>query len=46
MEEIEIWRAANQMLKQFPEGADMVAAQRAMRPTSRVTFSISISEHG
>jgi hypothetical protein len=29
MEEIEIWRAANQLLKQFPDGPDMVAAQRA-----------------
>jgi len=29
MEEIEIWRAANQLLKQYPEDPVMEAAQRA-----------------
>jgi len=29
MEEIEIWRAAKQMLDLYPDGAELAAAQRA-----------------
>jgi hypothetical protein len=29
MEEIDIWRAAKQMLDRYPDGAEMAAAQRA-----------------
>jgi hypothetical protein len=29
MEEIDIWRAAKQMLDLYPNGAEMAAAQRA-----------------